>query len=497
MKTMKKFASLLVVLALVMSLATTAFAATVTNENKHNYVAYQILSGTQAEGSVELGNVVWGSGVDGDALLAALQDACDYFDSCATAQDVANVLSGKADNCAEAKKLADVAASVAGCLKDVKTEIAAGAASVELAAGYWLLVDVTAPGVGDAKNAALLQVTNDGDITIATKANAPTVDKTVNDNDVNIGDTVEFTLTATMPSMLEGYDTYKVIFHDTMSAGLTFKELVSVTVDGGSDVKSSFVLDPVVPSANATTGETEFTVSCENVLATAVGATAGSKIVVTYTAVVDQDAVIGTEGNPNKVHLEYSNDPNWNGTDNEPTGKTPEDEVKVYTWQIPVFKYINGENGPEGLAGAGFTLYKDEACTEGKEVKLSPAKDEEGQTIANVYKVDPQGTVTEIKTDNTGRFEIEGLEKGTYYLKETTTPAGYNTCGNVTVTIGEDGVLTVGEDTVTEVAILNQAGTVIPETGGMGTTIFYVCGGIMVLAAVVLLVTKRRMHTAK
>ena len=98
-----------------------------------------------------------------------------------------------------------------------------------------------------------------------------------------------------------------------------------------------------------------------------------------------------------------------------------------------------------------------------------------------------------IVTDDSGMFEIEGLEQGTYVLKETTTPAGYNTCDDVTVVIGENGVLTVGETTVTTVEILNNAGSVLPETGGMGTTLFYVLGGILVLAAVVLLVTKKRM----
>ena len=115
----------------------------------------------------------------------------------------------------------------------------------------------------------------------------------------------------------------------------------------------------------------------------------------------------------------------------------------------------------------------------------------------NIYKVDPNGSITEIVTDSTGKFEIEGLDQGSYVLKETTTPAGYNTVGDITVTIGADGTLTVNQTTVTEVKVLNQSGTLLPETGGIGTTIFYVLGGVMMAGAVVLMVTKRRMNAER
>ena len=475
MKHMKKFTAMLLAVIMVLGMAMSASAATVTNPTSRSYDAYQVLSGTQAENDATLGDVVWGSGVDEDALLAELKEDYDYFDDCNTAADVANVLNGKHDYCDEAKALA---ATATKHLTDVKTPIANDAADVSLDAGYWLLVDTSTPEEGSAKNAALLQVTNKGDITIAVKYDAPEVEKTVDDNDANIGDTVTFTLIGTMPSTLEGYETYKVIFHDTLSQGLTYTDTVKVTIDD-ADKTNAF-------EVNHENGQ--LTISCSDVLAQ--GAQESSKIVVTYTAVLNEEAVIGTEGNPNTVYLKYSNNPNWDGNGDEPTGNTPEDEVKVFTWEIPVVK-IDGETKAQ-LADAVFTLYKDADCS--SPVQLVGAGN-------NVYKVcnlpecaEEHIHLTQVTTDETGKFEIEGLEKGIYYLKEIKAPAGYNLLTDkVTVVIGEEGVLTSNGKTVTEVTVENNAGATLPETGGIGTTIFYIAGAALVLAAVVMLVTKRRM----
>ena len=490
---MKKFFAILMTLALMLSLAVPAMAAKVENNTEHEYDAYQIFVATGQNGDGgPLGNITWGKGINEVNFLTALKgdarfvkNGTNIFEGCSTAQDVAEALATNTD---VAPAFADVAVENKG---SEKTDVPANGETANLGLGYWLLVDTTEEEENEenfAKNAALLQVINDGNLTIEAKYDVPEVGKTVDDNDVNIGDTVTFTLTATMPTRLDGYEVYKVVFHDTMSKGLTFGSITSVTIgDSNKDVTNAFKLEPASPSASAT-GETTFTLTCNDVLAQNVGATAGSTIVVKYTAIVDTDAVIGTEGNLNEVYLEYSNDPNWNGTTTEPTGETPEAEVKVYTWEIPVFKYTGSEANKTGLAGAGFTLYKDQACNQAVMVTKDTTV-----TDKNIYKVDPNSTISEIVTDDTGKFEIEGLEKGTYYLKETTTPAGYNTCANVTVVIGENGALTQAGETTTEVGILNQAGATLPETGGMGTTIFYIVGGNMVVAAVVLLVTKKRM----
>ena len=481
---MKKFVSILLALVMLLSLATTAFAdeatpvtytLTLTNALEgHTYTAYQIFAGDLSEDV--LSNIVWGSGVTA-AGQAALGDAAAKAESIATTADAEAFAAEVAPYLGEEAGSATVAEGATSC------------AISGLEAGYYLVKTTATTEENGVYTYYIMKVVANTSAKI--KADVPKIDKTVDDNDANIGDTVTFTLTATMPANIQGYETYQMVFHDTMSAGLAYKELVSVTV-AGTVVTEGYVVDTVVNADGTTT----LTVTFADVLA--LGAKVSSEIVVTYTAVLDADAVIGTDGNPNEVYLEYSNNPNWDGEGEEPTGETPEVEVIVYTWEIPVFKYT-GTDTP--LAGAGFTLYKDAECTVAVNLVAADA--------AAVYKVctladcTDHTHVTEILTGETGKFQIEGLEQGTYYLKETTTPAGYNTCDVVTVVIGENGVLNPveGEDgTVTgepEIKVLNNVGATLPETGGMGTTVFYVLGAVLVLGAVVLLVTKKRMANAR
>lgn len=486
MKTIKKLASAVLALAMVLSLSVSALAesATVDNQTKHTYDAYQIFAATSQESDGgALGNITWGNGIKSADFLAALKtdsrfkkDDANVFADCTTAIDVAKVLS---ENSSMATAFADLAAL------HVTSEKASvpDSGTVNLNLGYWLLLDTSTPGTGDAKNAALLQVVKNGNLTIQKKYDVPSVDKTVNDPDINIGDTVTFTLTGTMPSRLDGYETYKVVFHDTMSAGLTYAGDLTVKI-GDTEVTDKFTVTPNPPVA-AQDGTTSFTVSCDDVLA--LGAGAGSKITVTYKATLNEKAVIGVNGNPNKVKLEYSNDPTNTGT-----GFTTEKEVKVYTWKLPA-KKVDG-NG-NALTGAEFSLYTDEQCTKAVNVVATES--------AGNYLVctkddssDSHKHITTLTTDNNGNLCINGLEQGTYYLKETKAPAGYNILDKaIKVVIGENGALTIdnAEKNADIVTVVNQSGTKLPETGGMGTTIFYVVGGVLVLAAAVLLITRRRM----
>lgn len=530
MKHLKKLASILLVLVMVLSVTTTAFAANVSNETNHSYNAYQIFSGTQADNSVPLGDVAWGSGINGAAFLAELKtdtrfvkEGTNIFASCTTAADVAAVLGGYADKSGEANAFANVAAKH---LTTTFIAIAADASTVDLAAGYYLLVDTSTPGEGDAMNSALLQVTNKGNITIEKKYDVPTVDKSVKDTDNQwgeaadweIGSDVPFQLVGTLPTNLADYETYKYVFHDTLSAGLQYNGDVKVYVQNGetkTEITTGFTVDP---AAAATAGGGTLTVTFTDLKAVA-GVTATSKIVVEYTAKLLSTAEIGNPGNKNEVYLEYSNNPNQTGEGTPSTGNTPKDEVLVFTYELDVTK-VDGQDAEKKLAKAEFVLLNSDKTkvakvTDGKLVEWVdvPTAGEDG-TITY-----PAGTTLTSGTD--GKFVIAGLDAGSYYLRETKAPAGYNLLKNdisVTITATLDKTennpaltelkLSVKDDKadaaetesngsvdtgIVATNVVNNSGAQLPETGGMGTTLFYVLGGILVVSAVVLLVTKKRM----
>lgn len=534
MKHLKKLASFLLVLVMVLSVTTTAFAANISNETKHSYNAYQIFSGTQVDNSVPLGDVAWGSGINGAAFLEELKtdtrfvkEGTNIFASCTTAADVAAVLGGYADKSDEAKAFANVAAKH---LTTTFTAIAVDASTVDLAAGYYLLVDTSAPGEGDAMNSALLQVTNNGNITIEKKYDVPTVDKSVKDTDNQwgeaadweIGSNVPFQLVGTLPTNFADYETYKYVFHDTLSTGLQYNGDVKVYVQNGetkTEITSGFTVDP---AAAATAGGSTLTVTFTDLKAVE-GVTATSKIVVEYTAKLLSTAEIGNPGNKNEVYLEYSNNPNHTG-EGTPTGNTPKDEVLVFTYELDVTK-VDGQNANKKLANAEFVLLNSD--------KTKVAKVANGKLVGwdNVPTAGADGSITypagtTLTSGTDGKFVIAGLDAGSYYLRETKAPAGYNLLKNdISVTIiatldktennpaltelklsvkedkegaaatASNGVLDTG---VVSTDIVNNSGAQLPETGGMGTTLFYVLGGILVLVAIILLVTRKRMsHTEK
>lgn len=522
MKHMKKFVGVLLAMIMAFAMTMTAFAATVTVPSDgilkdHTFTAYQVLAGRE-EGGV-LSDVEWGNGINSENFLNALKADTTYgrlFTNCTDAAAVAKVLGDNNTNTA----LANAVAKLAYANKTGNgTALTSGENTLDN--GYYLVVDTTADvGEGGAYNTALLQVV--GDIEITVKTDAPTVEKKVLEDDkynqdggygtgyndvadYNMGDAVSFRLIGSVPDMSR-YDTYKYIFHDTLSAGLTLNE-DSIKVYVASD-KAGTDKTEITGWTKAVDGQS-FTVSFTD-LKTVSGVSQGEYIIVEYTATLNQNAVVGLDGNPNTVYLEYSNKPDQSGsgeTDN--TGKTPEDKVIVFTYELDTTK-VDGQDNTNKLEGAEF--------------KLRNADDkwaivDSNRKVTGWSETEDGGST--LTSDANGLFKVIGLDDGTYYLKETKAPTGYNLLSSeITVVItattsnGQtwtdgvasnaltnlkvtaDGTAGTGNKNtgIAGITVANNKGSTLPETGGMGTTIFYVLGTILVLGAAIMLITKRRMN---
>jgi len=484
MKRMRKFVSFMMTMAMVFTMTTTAFAVdtnkiVINGAAGHVYEAYQIFTGTLSEDGKTLSDIVWGDGIT-NAGKDALGDAKEYADSIADADAFAKVL-------VDGKYLQNAASpAVDGAIYTFDN----------LEAGYYLVKEQTGSLTGkedQAYTSYIVQVV--GTVTMAPKSDIPSVEKKVKDinnsntdqftewqdsADHDMGDAVPFQLTGTLPDNFGNYTVYTYVFHDTLSEGLTYNKDAKVYVvndEMRTEVTSSFAV---------TCEGTALTVSCEDLTAIkGVTIDKDSEIVVEYSATLNENAVLGSAGNPNTVYLEYSNNPNFDGegdVEQNETGKTPEDKVIVFTYKVVVNK-VDKDKNP--LKGAGFTLYKMNAA--GKYVEVG----------------------AEIKGDALTTFEWKGLDDGKYKLSETTTPDGYNTIDDIEFEIiathSPDGLeLTelVGGDKFTGTAstgilsteVVNEAGTILPSTGGIGTMLFYLAGGILMAGAVVLFITKKRMN---
>ena len=315
-------------------------------------------------------------------------------------------------------------------------------------------------------------------VTIHDKNDMP-FEKTADDTDVEVGQTVNYTVTGKVPDYT-GFTSYTYKVADTMSDGLTFKKDVKVTV-GGTDVTTACTV-----TYDANENANSFTVTIP-VLSQKYAI--GAEIKVTYSAVVNEQAV--AKISPNEAKLTYSNDPITGST-----YTTTPTVVNVYTSKIVIDKVEKVAEGTPAkkLAGAEFVLYKEVPAGE----TTSNMYYKWNETAKKVEWVEEQAGITAVctvvKTDDNGAASFDGLATGTYYLAETKAPAGYNRLEKpfkVEVT----GGTTEAQLSVTA-KVENQAGALLPSTGGMGTTVFYVLGAVLVLGAVVLLVTKKRMNDA-
>lgn len=503
-KAMKKLMAALLAVAMVCAMAIPAFAdgssststAAVTRytitapKNGHTYEIYQIFTGDyDALQPSMLANIKWGKNGTGTAGEAVEQTVLD-------------ALSAVASSASDKAKL-DVIENYVK-LDTTPVAIVTNGSSVEVVGGYYLIKDKDGSLSGSEPYTTYL-VSVVGHVTINPKSSAvPEFKKKLKDTndstgdttgwqdsaDYDIGDDIPFRLQGTVPEDYDSYKTYYYAFHDVEEKGLTF-DPSSVEVHLG-DENGAIIPNTdykVLTKKDGTTSDTECTFEIVfDDLKKVSGVTADSTITVTYKSQLNDSAVLGAQGNVNKAKLEYSNNPRGNGT-----GTTPWDNVIVFTYKVVVNKV---DQNRQPLEGAEFTLTK---------------KLKDGTENVIPMKID---------TSNKALFTLSGLDDGVYTLTETVTPAHYNTISPITFTVNADHTITweadprntvltslsgntaSGEITFTHnetdgsltTDVVNNIGTTLPGTGGIGTTIFYVIGGGLMVAAAILLITKKRME---
>lgn len=532
-KVIKKLLAALLAVAMVCAMAIPAFAYDTKEDidKNHCYDAFQIFKGDVSDDNT-ISNVQWGQNIPDDKdFLAQLKEDRTLrilFQDANSLQEVLDVMKGWTTSDDNSIAFARFVCNY------IYTDAHANSTPVKQGghtggfeldeAGYYLIVDTSSfssSADGDsyhAYNSFLLKVNKAHyHVQITPKVVKPTVEKEVYDNDDGsssgdnngwgssadhaINEEFKFRLIATLPESenngraYDYYNEYTVRFNDTLSNGITYDRLDSVVINSDghtyditndssmyevddSQLKNdnSFVVS--IPDVKTCVKDPEFNLNN------------GATITVTYTAHLNENAAVnGSAENKNSVRLQYSNNPRPDG---EYWGytPTPESEVYVYTYQLNNTKRAETENGTP-LPGAVFQLYSDADCK--NEVKLY----QDGEFYYPIKNATGKEAV-EMKSAANGQFNVKGLDAGTYYLRETTPPAGYSACPDTTIVISatHDGNRVNLESSKLYTTIINNkaGGITLPSTGGIGTTLFYVVGGGLMVAAIVLLVTKKRME---
>lgn len=500
MKYMKKLITLLAALTLALAIAVPAFAETTTttytitiNNGTGTYAAYQIFKGDLHEKT--LSNIEWGDNVT-DEGRTKFGNAADKAKTITTEADA------KAFAVEVAQYLTDPAAGT-------------GTDSITVSGPGYYLIKNTSVGEGEVFTDYILRVV--GDVTVNPKSGKPTLDKQIRHNetglwgvvgDNQIGDTVEFRTLTTVP-IVSGYTQYTYVIHDEMSAGLTSN--VRSNEDVTIKVNDETVLDKKYYTVTVDgTNANKFTVTVDVLNAIKDGKMVeGNTLYTYYTGILNEKAKVYNDGKQeNKAYLEYSNNPH----DNKPTNKTPEKVVYDWTFKMGV-KKVDGADGTP-LTDAKFVLSKNGNCslgTIGDDGTPSTTTDLINliENSDGSYTVAPAGyTGSVVNVMTAGDITINGLDDATvYYLYETKAPAGYNRLTaavrfEITATYSDAGdnctsvTATVNNDVQSSVSVnvRNNKGSTLPSTGGIGTTLFYVIGGGLMAVAAVLLVTKKRMN---
>lgn len=518
-KLVSRFMAVLMAMTMVLSMSMNAFAAeapkgtlTVSNTVAGKTLdLYQIFTATKSENNVAYTlnsayegffktKVENGSSLSGEALSEA---AYNYV---------------KTQVGTDGKNGAAFAKDILGWILDNDTTVASTHTTANttdgttvinnLDYGYYVVYPLgatdtsAAPGAQDYTSVASLVSVTGTDATVNMKSNYPTVVKKVNDknaDDVNIGDTVTYTLTSKVPDMT-GYTTYVFNFKDTLSTGLTFKEITSVKVgnttltkvEAGQEANDTYTL---------TQAGQNITITMNNFLASNANK-AGQEIKVTYTATLNKEAVTGFDPNTNKATVEYSNKP---GTDGK--GESEPSKVDVHTFNFTIFKYYLKGETKTGLANAEFELYKANEAGDAADTnaKINIVEERNGvyrQATPEEAKA-TDFTSAKIVSDDDGKVLVKGLDAGIYYLRETKAPEGYNkllsdikveikanyneTTGKLTsysVDYTYNGKTTNGpaiqeKDNSPEVAVENKTGAQLPSTGSKGALMVTLAGIVL------------------
>lgn len=512
---------ILLALAMLISMATAAFATDITIEGGvegSEYAAYQLLGATDGGD----GKYAYTLNDKYTAILQSVTgkteqaDIVAYIEALTTAEAIQNFANSVYEAIVDGGIVADATTA-----NDVFANVSQG---------YYLIAETKLGNDQDTFSLVMLDTAGQENVTVSTKEGKPTVEKKIeekNDStgvsswgdhaDYDIGDSINYRITGTVSSKYAEYKSYYYSFVDTMDAGLTYNGDAKVYVVNGDskvEVTEQFVI-------TADTATNSFTVTSNLKELTGVTVNASTEIVVEYSATLNENALHGIPGNENNVYLEYENSPyheadgdNNPTTPNKPGEDTPEDDTDgpsstpkdvniVFTFKAAVNKT---DKDGAALAGAGFTLYKE---------IYTPASEGVEENYAWV----------KVGTEITGvtTFNFLGLDAGKYKLEETTVPAGYNKCNDIVFEVvssydktidppvltgisvknsdgevvsddeGEASFAVVLSEGAVSTDVVNLTGSELPGTGGIGTTIFYVLGGILLVVGVVALVAKKRM----
>jgi len=510
MKKCKKGLSLLVALMLLMSMTmaftTTAFAAgtsvitinqpasdTVTNEGQV-FSAYKVFDLTYAGDAY-----TYTVAADFKAFFSDPPDGLG-LNGAMTDPQIAGVISSHSNDGVEIRALGDaLAAYIDAHRLTVLPEKSApgtktGATTITgLDLGYYLVTgSVKIDGTETTVVASCSLTSTTPNASITPKVDVPSIEKKVNGDATDngsIGDKVEYTITAKVPENLALYDSYTFTIHDKMGAGLTFNNDVDVRVgitefSASGDYTLTTVISPV-------TDETTITIALNN---KKILNHMGETVVVTYSATINEKAVVKGMGNSNEAYLEFSNDPFNTGT-----GTTVPDITNVYTYEIDVFKYTKEGETDKPLANATFNLQI--AGGDDIGVKLMATGDGTNPSVYRHMNAQEKagGAVSDIIiTPLSGKIKIVGLSEGSYTLTETRAPDGYNLLPDsigVRITAIDNNAnfkVTYGADGEGTIRVLNLSGTEFPGTGGIGRTIFTIGGTILMAGALAALYFRRK-----